>query len=177
MPFDPTQPALDIINQMQALVAYWNTEERCLFSNRLYRAWFRKNQEEMQDISIKELLGPRLYELNQPYIRRALQGERQIFMRTLPNSAASSPMRCVATYTPDIVEGTVRGFCVHVTELPETTQEMLPVCANCKSIRSVTGEWHTFEDYWHGHSSFTFTHGLCPNCIPYYFPNLGPSSP
>jgi PAS domain S-box-containing protein len=41
---------------------------------------------------------------------------------------------------------------------------LLPICANCKSIRDDQGTWHTLEEYIKEHSSTDFTHGICPAC-------------
>lgn len=41
----------------------------------------------------------------------------------------------------------------------------IPICAQCKSIRSENGEWSSVETYINGKSSnATFTHGLCDVC-------------
>ena len=42
---------------------------------------------------------------------------------------------------------------------------LLPICAWCKNIRDVTGNWEQFESYFARHSGVTFTHGLCPKCL------------
>ncbi len=49
---------------------------------------------------------------------------------------------------------------------------LLPICANCKKIRDDQGYWKQVETYITSHSEATFTHGLCPNCIPKFFPEL-----
>lgn len=41
---------------------------------------------------------------------------------------------------------------------------MLPICADCKSIRDDEGYWSQLEDYMREHSEVEFTHGLCPVC-------------
>lgn len=47
---------------------------------------------------------------------------------------------------------------------------MLPICSACKKIRDDGGYWHQVESYIHEHSDVRFSHGLCPECIPKYFP-------
>lgn len=75
---DPAQLALRAVNQISAMVAYWDSEQRCLFSNEAYREWFGKSPAEMLGMSMQDLLGP-LYALNLPYIHGALRGEPQQF--------------------------------------------------------------------------------------------------
>ncbi|MEM1180408.1 MAG: two-component regulator propeller domain-containing protein, partial [Acidobacteriota bacterium] len=43
---------------------------------------------------------------------------------------------------------------------------LLPICSQCKKIRSQDGEWETLESYIDGHSEAKFTHGFCPQCLP-----------
>lgn len=177
MTSDYCQAAFSIVNQMHALVAYWNADERCTFSNQAYQSWFGKTPAQMESITLRELLGPSTYARNRPHIRGALRGEKQIFECLLTRSASGVTQRFLATYSPDPEGDAVRGFSVHATELPAelSTQnllhEWLSICSSCKDIRTATGEWHPLEDYFALHSSITFTHGLCPKCIPRYFPS------
>ena len=173
MSVDLCQAAFSIVNHMHAMVAYWTADERCTFSNHSYQSWFGKTPEEMAGISLQELLGPSLYDLNRPHIQGVLRGEKQIFERHLTHSTSGVTQRFLATYTPDVVEDVVRGFSAHATELPVQIRlhEWLPICANCKDIQAATGEWHPVEEYLWQHSAITFTHGLCPKCMPRYFPS------
>ena len=45
---------------------------------------------------------------------------------------------------------------------------VLPVCAACKKIRSKDGVWEQMEVYIEQHSHASFSHGLCPECMPLY---------
>jgi CheY-like chemotaxis protein len=47
---------------------------------------------------------------------------------------------------------------------------LLPICAHCKKVRDDQGFWQQVERYVSTHSEATFSHGLCPDCIPLYFP-------
>jgi len=38
-------------------------------------------------------------------------------------------------------------------------------------VRDDAGYWHQVETYVHDHTEAEFSHGLCPDCIPKYFPN------
>ncbi len=66
---------------------------------------------------------------------------------------------------------------VHV-ELRRATQEnrtlrgILPTCAYCKRIRDEQGAWHTLESFVTGHTEARFSHGICLDCIPMYFPDF-----
>jgi sigma-B regulation protein RsbU (phosphoserine phosphatase) len=43
---------------------------------------------------------------------------------------------------------------------------LLPICAYCKSIRDDSNYWHRVEEYVSEHSTATFSHGICPKCLP-----------
>ncbi len=49
---------------------------------------------------------------------------------------------------------------------------LVPICANCKKIRDDKGFWNHLENYISEHSSATFTHGICPDCIQKLYPEI-----
>jgi hypothetical protein len=52
----------------------------------------------------------------------------------------------------------------------KTLRGLLPVCASCKRIREEDGTWTQIEVYIRDRSDAEFSHGLCPECVPKYFP-------
>lgn len=42
---------------------------------------------------------------------------------------------------------------------------LLPICAWCKNVRDVSGNWEQIESYLQRHSRASFTHGVCPDCL------------
>ncbi|MFH1313233.1 MAG: response regulator transcription factor [Candidatus Eisenbacteria bacterium] len=54
----------------------------------------------------------------------------------------------------------------------KTLQGLLPICMHCKSIRTDEKSWEKIEGYIAGHSDAQFTHGLCPECLEKYYPEL-----
>lgn len=48
---------------------------------------------------------------------------------------------------------------------------LLPICAHCKKVRDDQGYWNRVETYLAKHSQIRFTHSLCPECIPKFFPD------
>jgi PAS domain S-box-containing protein len=63
----------------------------------------------------------------------------------------------------------------------KTLRGLVPICAHCKKIRDDKGYWQQVEVYVRDHSEAEFSHGLCPECIKTYFPNVkkreGPEGP
>jgi PAS domain S-box-containing protein len=107
---------LRVADHVSAMLAYWDKNLICQFANAAYRDWFGKTREEMVGkISIKELLGP-IYDRNLPYILGVLEGKRQTFEREIPIPSGST-RHSLANYFPDIVNGEVRGFFVHVADI------------------------------------------------------------
>jgi diguanylate cyclase (GGDEF)-like protein/PAS domain S-box-containing protein len=107
--------ALFLLDHLDAMVAYWDRNEVCLFANNAYRDWFGKSKGEVIGHTLQQLLGP-LYPLNQPHIRAALEGREQVFERDIP-SPTGGIRHSLATYTPHVVGGKVIGFFVHVADV------------------------------------------------------------
>ena len=41
---------------------------------------------------------------------------------------------------------------------------ILPICAECKRVRTADGAWQQIESYVRTHTNAEFSHGLCPDC-------------
>lgn len=54
----------------------------------------------------------------------------------------------------------------------KTLRGLIPICANCKSIRDDNGYWNKIEAYLQQHSDAEFSHGICPDCIQRLYPNM-----
>ncbi len=109
---------LRVADHVSAMLAYWDKDLVCRFANAAYIDWFGKTREEMVGkVTLMELLGP-LYEKNKPYILGALEGKVQTFERAIP--VPSGGIRhSLANYFPDIVDGEVKGFFVHVADITQ----------------------------------------------------------
>lgn len=108
----------ELIDHLDAMVAYWNQARVCVVANAAYRDWFGKSKDEVVGMTMQQLLGP-LYEKNLPYIDAAFAGEKQIFEREIPLPHGKGSRHSLATYTPHIVDGRVRGIFVHVADVTQ----------------------------------------------------------
>jgi diguanylate cyclase (GGDEF)-like protein/PAS domain S-box-containing protein len=97
------------------MVAYWDIDQVCVFANDAYRLWFGKSRPELIGTTLERLLGP-LYSLNLPHIQAAYAGKTQVFERDIP-VPDGSVRHSLATYTPHVVNGEVRGIFVHVADV------------------------------------------------------------
>ena len=51
-------------------------------------------------------------------------------------------------------------------------KRLLPICAGCKKIRNDGNYWQEVEVFITENSETTFTHGLCPDCVKKYYPEV-----
>jgi two-component system OmpR family sensor kinase len=105
-----------VVDRVPSMLAYWDSEMRCRFANRAYETWFGVKPEGLIGTSIRDLLGPRLYAMNEPHILAALRGQEQVFERVVPGPDGVR-RHSLAHYIPDVVDGRVAGFLVQVTEV------------------------------------------------------------
>ena len=106
---------LKVADHVGAMLAYWDTDEVCKYANNAFSEWFGKTRDEMMGISLSTLLGS-MYESNLPYIAGVLEGHKQVFEREIPVPSGDTRIY-LATYYPDISEGTVQGFYVHAADI------------------------------------------------------------
>ncbi len=105
-----------VTDHISAMLAYWDKDLVCRFANASYLEWFGIRREDMIDkMTIKELLGP-IYEKNEPYILGVLNGDVQTFEREIP-IPTGGVRHSLANYYPDIIDGKVEGFFVHVADI------------------------------------------------------------
>src|SRR5262249_41628012 len=116
MPTDKNNLILEIVNHLDAMVAYWDINQTCVFANSAFRTWFGKDGKEFIGIALKDLLGPVLYEKNLPFIKAAYAGEKQVFEREIPRPEGGF-RHSLITYVPRIVDGQVDGMFVHVADV------------------------------------------------------------
>lgn len=189
----PASLANRVLNQIPALVAYWDLNQRCRYSNAACQEWFGKNLEGMVGMTLQDLLGP-MYEKDLGYIFLAIDGKKQFVERQI-SSPDGEVKEAITTYTPDVVNGIVRGFTMHVADVTilrerETTLEkvirerdealaevrvlrgILAICSGCKHIRDAAGEWRPVEEYVSQRTEAIFSHGLCPECVKVFFPGV-----
>jgi len=113
-----------LANASPTMMAAWDPALRCRFANSAYRTWFGVNPAELPGTPIQDLLGPRLFALNEPFMEGALRGQPQEFERTIPGPS-NTVRHSLARYTPDWDRGVVDGFLVEVVDITA-----------CKSIES-----------------------------------------
>ena len=58
-------------------------------------------------------------------------------------------------------------------------RSILPICSFCKKVRDDKGYWEQVESYISKHTHVDLSHGICPECMDKYYPeiNFEKSSP
>src|SRR6188472_2603958 len=106
LPADASYHMRLLVDRVPTMLAYWDRNLICRFANRAYEEWFGVNPDRLIGTSIRDLLGPELFAMNEPYLRRALAGERQVFERIVPGPD-DVQRHSLAEYIPDLVDAVV----------------------------------------------------------------------
>lgn len=115
-----------VTNSLPGLVGYWRKDLRCTFANQAYQEWFGKNEDEMLNIHLKDLLGEDLFDKSLPFLMKTLQGEAQQFERdfTKPNGSVG---HFYMHLVPNFINGEIDGYFLlgsDITKLKETEKLM-----------------------------------------------------
>ncbi len=106
-----------ILDHIPSMIGYWDKNLCNRFGNHAYQSWFGVDHSQISGKHIREIIGEERYQLNLPHMEAALRGERQTFERTIPIPDGNGVRHSLTDYIPDIVEGTVQGFYVLVTDI------------------------------------------------------------
>jgi PAS domain S-box-containing protein len=90
-------------------------------------------------------------------------------LQALADHAAGALERIRAEQEREKLTGELKAALANVKSL----SGLLPICAGCKKIRDDQGYWSQVECYVQEHSEAKFTHGLCPDCVKKWYPELG----
>ncbi len=115
---EPAKNISAILAGLPAMVSYWDSRMRNRAATRAFVEFFGLTPEDIRGRYVGEVLGPELYALSREHIERVLAGEPELFDRTVID-ARGCPRHTQTSYIPDVVDGTVRGFFVLVTDITE----------------------------------------------------------
>lgn len=136
-----SQRRLDVVqallDNLPAMAAFWDRDLRNVVANAAYVEWFGVNPDEMLGMHISQVLGPELYEMNLPFMRRALDGEEQLFDRTI-RDARGVTRYTQASYVPHRRDdGGVDGFFVLVTDITERKVAEVALANQTRRVETV----------------------------------------
>ncbi len=108
-----------ITDSVPALIGYIDAEERLRFCNRALAAFAGARAEDLIGQPLRQLFGDDIYRLIEPYVRRALAGERVQFQRS-QRRAGGALVDLDVTYVPRHgLLGQVEGFYSLLTDITE----------------------------------------------------------
>jgi diguanylate cyclase (GGDEF)-like protein/PAS domain S-box-containing protein len=126
-----------LADNIPAMVAYVDREQRFVFGNRRYEAFFGVSGERLPGMTVREVLGPTVYEEAAPHIAAALRGEAVRFERCVVQQGQQRWDH--GSYDPDIdAEGQVRGYFALVHDITPMKTAQLAVEASERRIRAIT---------------------------------------
>lgn len=108
-----------IVNNLPALIGYWDRNLRNRFANHAYIEWFGVTPEGICGKHLKDVIGEERFQLNSPYIEGVLAGVPQTFERMIPSPDGKLIRHSLANYIPDVQSGVVVGFFVLVTDVTQ----------------------------------------------------------
>jgi PAS domain S-box-containing protein len=118
MPEDRSETLTQMLDAVPSAIAFWGRDLCNVFANRAYIDWFGVTPEQMRGQHARAVLGPEVFELNLPYMERALAGERQVFERVL-HTPAGETRDAQLDYTPYHFHGEVVGFITVIVDVSE----------------------------------------------------------
>jgi len=109
-------------------------------------------------------------------VREAMEGDRVIRRKTemlLVRQGQPQEFHLLISTAPFEYKGRrlVLATLEDITEL-EALRRIVPICANCKRVRTDEEYWESVEAYVAKHSNLDFSHGICPDCARMLYPDL-----
>jgi PAS domain S-box-containing protein len=101
---------LAALDSLPAMVSVWTADRRNVFANAALASWYGQDRSELVGSHVRDLLGEESYQLNEPIVVAALNGQFQSYERSVID--ASGTMRhvhgfCVPFRTDGVVDGWV----------------------------------------------------------------------
>ncbi len=108
-----------IVDAVPALIAYVDRDQRYVFTNTAFEAWWGVARGALVGRTVREVLGDSLYEHVRPYGERALAGRAVTFENTWVHRDGTQRFVRVV-YVPDVADdGAVRGYIVSVNDITD----------------------------------------------------------
>ena len=104
-----------ILDNVPALIGYWDRDLHNRFGNHAYVDWFGCQPKDIVGKHIRHVIGEDTYRLNFPHIERVLAGEARRFERRI--DTASGPRHGFVSYLPDFRDGRVVGFYAQIIDI------------------------------------------------------------
>ncbi|CAI0781812.1 Probable diguanylate cyclase YdaM [Serratia proteamaculans] len=110
-----------ITDNMPALISQIDADERYLFANSAYKAWFDLDEGRLKAMTVQAFMGEEAYAAAKPMIKRALQGETVSFENEL--QTRQGPLIIHNTLVPSETQGSYI-LSMDITELKRLQQRL-----------------------------------------------------
>lgn len=176
-----------LLDHIPVMICYYNLDGEVLLLNRAFQEMIGYTLEDTRRVNIMEACYPDpAYRAELwAFMTRAHGAWRDVVVRTksgedLPSSWTNMPLQDGTQIGIGIdareriaAEGARRALAAQVdTLLTRVIDGFIPICANCKSVRTAEERWVSVENYIMSRSEAEFTHGLCPDCQTRLYPGL-----
>ncbi|MFZ3229521.1 MAG: PAS domain S-box protein [Pseudobdellovibrio sp.] len=105
-----------IANNTPGMLAYWKKDLICAFSNQENLDCFGRTSEQMQGISMQELIGIESFKKNESHIKAVLSGNNQQFERVILKPDGKTAYLWVQ-YISNYVQKELQGFFTLITDI------------------------------------------------------------
>jgi PAS domain-containing protein len=105
-----------LLDHVPSMLAHRERDLRCRFANRAYETGFETDPDRHVGTSLRDLPGPEMLALNEPFILAALSGEEQTLDRVEPGPNDLDRLN-LASYRLDMIDRQVVDFIVSMTEV------------------------------------------------------------
>jgi diguanylate cyclase (GGDEF)-like protein/PAS domain S-box-containing protein len=169
---DSERRARIIADNIPALIAYFDSEQRYRFANAHYETVFGIDVLGMLGKTVREVIGEDNYRATMPRLMAALAGEHMHF--ELEVQTLSRPMYSMVDYIPDVgADGRVLGVYVLVLDISARKHIELAQAANEKRLRLITDNLPVLISYIDrdfkyrfGNAMFEKWFGVAPGSLP-----------
>lgn len=111
-----------LLDALPVLIAYVDDRQYYCYSNLAHQLWFGVSPQEIEGMSLQQVLGDEAYAVLQPFIEQTLHGELVKFELLVPYGRIG-PRSICATYVPDRSEtGEIKGFFSLISDISELRQ-------------------------------------------------------
>lgn len=123
-----------VLDSVPSMIACWDTKLTSRFANRAYLECFGFKAGDIQGRPMRDVVGETLMNRNLAFATQALKGHRQVFERTLTD-ASGRERHTITTYIPDIEDGEVQGFFVHLSDITKRKRAEDALLAEKEKLR------------------------------------------
>lgn len=106
-----------IADALPVMISYVDDQQHFRFANKAYESWFERPLEEIVDCSLRDLMTPAVYAVRQPYVERALAGERVTYEAVFEHGLG--PRHTIIHHVPHVESGRVVGFYALVQDVTD----------------------------------------------------------